>query len=155
MVLCRGLNLLLGMSIIPAVVTQSWYFACVPVIYIAAITMISRGEVHGGSKSTLYGAALLYAAAMLTILYTALRGDHLLSTAMAIGLWALMVFRPLVKAIQKPEGRMIGRAVKAGVLALILMNAAWAAAFGYVGIALLIVLLLPLSILLAKAFAVT
>ena len=153
--MCRGLNLILGMSIIPAVVSHSWYFACVPVIYIAAITMISRGEVHGGSKSTLYGAALLYAAAMLTILYTALRGDHVLSTAMAIGLWALMVFRPLFKAIQKPEGRMIGRAVKAGVLALILMNAAWAAAFGYAGIALLIVFLLPLSILLAKAFAVT
>lgn len=153
--LCRGLNLLLGVSILPAVLNEYWYFAVVPVIYIAAITMISRGEVHGGNKSTLYAAAFFYAAAMMTILYTAMINDHFAATAIAIGLWALMVFRPLFKAIQKPEGRMIGRSVKAGVLALILMNAAWAAAFGHLLVALLIVLLLPLSILLAKAFAVT
>jgi 4-hydroxybenzoate polyprenyltransferase len=50
---------------------------------------------------------------------------------------------------------MLGKAVKAGVLALILMNAAWAAAFGVTYLALIIVLLLPLSILMAKVFAVT
>lgn len=153
--LCRGLNLLLGVSIMTTVLDQYWYFALVPVIYIAAITMISRGEVHGGNKSTLYGAVFLYAAAMIAILYTATEGEHLLATAVAIGLWALMVFKPLFQAVQKPEGKMIGRAVKAGVLGLILMNAAWACAFGHVPIALLIVSLLPLSILLAKAFAVT
>ena len=81
--------------------------------------------------------------------------DHFLATAVAIGLWAAMVFSALFRAIREPQGRLIGRAVKAGVLALILMNAAWAAAFGHVVIALFIVLLLPLSILLAKAFAVT
>lgn len=153
--LCRGLNLLLGVSILPAVLNEYWYFAVVPIIYIAAITMISRGEVHGGNKSTLYAAAFFYAAAMMTILYTAITNDQFAVTAIAIGLWALMVFRPLFQAIRKPEGRMIGRSVKAGVLALILMNAAWAAAFGHLLVALLIVLLLPLSILLAKAFAVT
>ena len=99
--------------------------------------------------------AFLYAGAMLTILYAAITTDHFAATAVAVALWAVMVFKPLYQAIQKPEGRMIGRSVKAGVLALILMNAAWAAAFGYVLVALLIFLLLPLSILLAKAFAVT
>ena len=47
---CRGLNLLLGISIIPAALTQFWYLGLVPVVYIAAITMISRDEVHGGKK---------------------------------------------------------------------------------------------------------
>src|SRR5687768_15036563 len=46
--MCRGLNLLLGLSIIPARATEYWFLAIVPIIYIAAITMISRGEVHGG-----------------------------------------------------------------------------------------------------------
>src|SRR3954452_16987846 len=41
--LCRGLNLLLGISIVPAALAGSWYLAFVPVIYIASITMISRG----------------------------------------------------------------------------------------------------------------
>ncbi|HET9054644.1 MAG TPA: polyprenyltransferase, partial [Cyclobacteriaceae bacterium] len=50
---------------------------------------------------------------------------------------------------------LIGKAVKAGVIALIVMNAAWAAAFGMIYFALLIVLLLPVSLLLGKLFAVT
>jgi 4-hydroxybenzoate polyprenyltransferase len=45
--------------------------------------------------------------------------------------------------------------VKAGILALIVMNASWAAAFGSLYTALFILLLLPLSIFLARLFAVT
>jgi 4-hydroxybenzoate polyprenyltransferase len=70
-------------------------------------------------------------------------------------LFGIMIFMPLKKAIQDPKGALIGKAVKAGVLALILMNAAWAAAFGTLSLALFIVLLLPLSLWMAKAFAVT
>ena len=66
-----------------------------------------------------------------------------------------MIYPPLFRAIKNPEGRLIGNAVKAGVLALILMNASWAAAFGVGTVALGILFLLPVSIFLAKAFAVT
>ena len=45
---------------------------------------------------------------------------------------------------------MIGKAVKAGVIALIVMNASWAAAFGLPLIVLLIFALLPVSLILAK-----
>lgn len=152
---CRGLNLLLGLSIIPEQASAYWYLAIVPVIYIAAITMISRGEVHGGKKTTLYAAAMLYALAMAGILYISFTRDQALVTLLFIALWALMVFLPLRRAIHKPEGKLIGRAVKAGVLALILMNAAWAAAFGVIYLAFIIILLLPLSVLMAKVFAVT
>src|SRR6478752_7553992 len=65
---CRGLNLLLGISIIPAALTQYWTICLIPVLYIAAITMISRGEVHGGKKGTLYAAALLYLLVIIAIL---------------------------------------------------------------------------------------
>jgi len=41
--LCRGLNLLLGISILPLMLERVWFVAIVPVIYIAAITMISQG----------------------------------------------------------------------------------------------------------------
>lgn len=153
--LCRGLNLLLGVSIVQPVLHQYWYLGVVPVIYIAAITMISRGEVHGGRKSTLYFAAVLYMLAMFSILYAAFANDDLLPSILFVALWMAMVFIPLRDAIRKPEGRMIGRAVKAGVLALILMNAAWASAFGAFYTAMIILLLLPLSLLLARAFAVT
>ena len=152
---CRGLNLLLGISIIPLVTERLWFLAIIPVIYIAAITMISQGEVHGGRKSTLYIATILYVVAMASILYTAFVKGHGIITLLFVGTWAVMVFLPLKKAIDNPEGRMLGRAVKAGVLALILMNAAWASAFGAIYVALVILLLLPFSLILARLFAVT
>lgn len=152
---CRGLNLLLGLSIVPLMLNAYWFVAAVPIIYIAAITMISRGEVHGGKKSTLYAAAALYAFAMSGIFYIAFERGHAIGTIFFVILWAFMVFLPLKNAIRQPAGKMIGRAVKAGVLALILMNAAWAAAFGATYLALIIILLLPLSILMARVFAVT
>ncbi|MOA14346.1 hypothetical protein D3C78_1344430 [compost metagenome] len=66
-----------------------------------------------------------------------------------------MIFTPLFIAMQDPSGPRIGKAVKSGVIALILMNAAWASAFGVLHVAIFIVILLPVSILLSKAFAVT
>lgn len=153
--LCRGLNLLLGVSIIPAAVAQYWYIGFVPVVYIAAITMISRGEVHGGSKRTLYVATVLYLAVIGSIVAIALYHHNALLTIVFTGLFACMIFPALSRAIRTPSGPLIGKAVKAGVIALILMNASWAAAFGLPWVALIILLLLPLSLSLAKLFAVT
>ncbi|GEO08405.1 transferase [Segetibacter aerophilus] len=153
--LCRGLNLLLGISIIPLALQGHWLLAIIPIIYIASITMISRGEVHGGSKATLYTAALLYAIVLTAILnYSFLKGN-LLFTLVFVLPFAWMIFKPLLTAIKEPVGRNIGKAVKAGVLALILMNAAWAAAFGALYLAIVIVILLPLSLKLGRLFAVT
>jgi 4-hydroxybenzoate polyprenyltransferase len=44
---------------------------------------------------------------------------------------------------------------EAGVISLIIMNAAWAAAFGDLRLAIFILVLLPVSIVLARLFAVT
>jgi 4-hydroxybenzoate polyprenyltransferase len=153
--LCRGLNLLLGISIVPLALQANWLLAFVPIIYIASITMISRGEVHGGSKSTLYAAALLYCIVLVFILsYSFLRGNVLFALVFLVP-FAWMIFRPLWAAIKQPTGKNIGKAVKAGVLALILMNAAWAAAFGAIYVAIVIIILLPISIKLGRLFAVT
>ena len=153
--LCRGLNLLLGISVVPFAVYNWWFLAFVPVIYIASITMISRGEVHGGSKHILYFASLLYTVVISLILYFAFAQGGILFASIFLLLFAWMIFNPLVKAINEPIGKNIGKAVKAGVLALILMNAAWAAAFGSLYLALIIILLLPISVKLGKIFAVT
>ena len=152
---CRGLNLLLGISIIPIALYQYWAISLIPVLYIAAITMISRGEVHGGKKQTLYAAALLYLLVIIAILLVSYTNRTTLFSSIFIILFGVMIFIPLRKAMHDPKGSLIGKAVKAGVLALILMNAAWAAAFGTLSLALCIVLLLPISIWMAKVFAVT
>ncbi len=153
--LCRGLNLLLGISIVTAALGQWWFIAFVPIIYIAAITMISRGEVHGGNKNALYFSVFLYSIVIVAILLLSYSKGMLLWTIIFLLPFAWMIFTALVKAIRLPLPQNIGKAVKAGVIALILMNAAWAAAFGVITLAFLIVLLLPLSLWLSKLFAVT
>jgi len=153
--LCRGVNLLLGISIVPAAVLQLWYLGFVPIIYIAAITMISRGEVHGGKRSTLYGAAILYATVTGAVLSIAIMHGTRQLAWVCLALFLAMVLPPLFRAIRQPVGPRIGKAVKAGVIGLILMNASWAAAFGFPYIAVIIIILLPVSLLLAKLFAVT
>lgn len=117
--------------------------------------MISRGEVQGGSKSILVTAALFYVVVISSILIIAYNNSTTILTLLFLSLFGIMIFLPLQKALQNPTGPFIGKAVKAGVLALIVMNAAWAVAFGAMFIALSIVMLLPISLLLAKAFSVT
>ncbi len=51
---CRGGNLLLGISTIPAAVGEMWFMSFIPIIYIAAITIVSRGEVKGPNIKALY-----------------------------------------------------------------------------------------------------
>ena len=153
--LCRGLNLLLGISIIIPAVSAWWFLAIIPIIYIAAITMVSRGEVHGGSKSTLYFAGLFYCLVIASILFLSSGRDMLWWSVIFLIPFSWMIFSALIKAIRLTSPQNIGKAVRAGVIALILMNASLAAAFGAIVLAFLIILLLPVSLWLAKIFAVT
>ncbi len=172
--LCRGLNLFLGMSIIAIAngatvypplnaVESSWfevnyffYLFLIPVLYIAAITSVSRGEVHGGSKKSFYLPFALYGVVVLTIL-----GILFLTTTpvwQSLPFWfffVYLIFPPLIRAYRDPQPRHIGMAVKAGVIALIAMDAAIAAAFAGAIYGLVVLALLPVSRLFAKSFAVT
>ncbi|GAB4009694.1 UbiA family prenyltransferase [Spirosoma migulaei] len=153
--LCRGLNLLLGVSILPDQVLPWIWVGLVPIAYIAAITMISRGEVHGGSPTILRVAGMLYALVIGCVAALAQRQQQLGTALPFLALFGYYIFPPLWRAVKDPVGRNIGLAVKAGVLSLIVMNAAWVAAFANFPMAFLVFCLLPLSRFLAKAFAVT
>ncbi|MDQ2862383.1 MAG: UbiA-like protein EboC, partial [Bacteroidota bacterium] len=115
--LCRGLNLLLGVSILIPQLGPYWYVAIVPVIYIASITMISRGEVHGGKGISLYFAGLLYIIVAASIFVISFNNKNVLLTCIFLFLFLLMIFAPLIKAAKEPVGKNIGKAVKAGVIA--------------------------------------
>jgi 4-hydroxybenzoate polyprenyltransferase len=153
--LCRGFNLLLGLSIVPEILYSHYYLAIIPVVYIFSITMTSRGEVHGGHAKNLYIAAVLYAIVIGAIAYFAFANDRLLWSLLFLVPFTFMIFRPLLKAIKQPIGKNIGAAVKAGVISLILMDAAWAVTFDALILAFVIAALLPLSMWLSKLFAVT
>ncbi len=153
--LCRGLNLLLGLSILTYSLNQWYLLGVIPLIYIFSITMISQGEVHGGSKMNLYTGGYLYLVVISLILFISFTQGTWIITLFFLIPFAFMILKPLFKAIQEPVGKNVGKAVKAGVISLILMDAAWAATFGSIYAALFIACLLPLSIWLSKRFAVT
>ena len=46
--LCRGLNLMLGLSAVADAPAAHWPVAMITLCYIAGITSLSRGEVLGG-----------------------------------------------------------------------------------------------------------
>lgn len=152
--LCRGGNLLLGMSAVDEALAWG-SVAAVPVAYIFAITLVSQGEVHGGGRWKLGVALLLFLAVQFVQGALGYADDNLLPIVPFLVLHAAFLYPPLLQAIQNPVGPNIGKAVKAGVISLILMDAAWAAVTGQVGAALAIAALLPVSRFLAVKFAVT
>lgn len=150
--LCRAYNLLLGMSVYELGVLEHFPVILIPLIYIAAITLVSRGEVHGGKATTLYFAGFLFLLVHASQLYFAEKIEFALVFVLA---HFILIFRKLRIAIVEPIGKNIGLTVKTGVLTLILMNAAWVASSGQWIIALFVLALLPVSLGLAKKFAVT
>ncbi|MFD1164639.1 UbiA-like protein EboC [Sphingobacterium daejeonense] len=150
---CRGLNLLLGMAVLPDSLSY-FYLAIVPIIYIAAVTNISRGEVYGNNKTAILVSMGLYALVILTLIYFAFVSKNYLAFIFIL-FFTVMIASPLFKALKSLAPQDVRKSVKFGVLALILMNASWIAISGYWVLALAICAILPVSIFLAKKFAVT
>lgn len=153
--MCRGGNLILGMSLVSKITTFEISLSLLPICYIAAITTMSRGEVHGGKKIPLLFAGVLYLIVFFCISFLSFQLGNLIKSSPFVVLHIAMVIPPLLRAYQKPIGPMIGKAVKMGVITLILLNASFAASFGFLSIAIVIFCLLPLSLVLAKTFSVT
>lgn len=152
--LCRGLNLMLGMLVF-ASAPYPWP-ALIPVIYIFAVTMISRGEVHGNNKKHLILAAVLYGLVIIGVAWQVfLFGAHPWSAALVLAIFALVVYRPLQMAYRNNTPEEIKKAVIAGVMALVILDAAWAAGFIDLFFGILVLCLLPVSMILARLFAVT
>ncbi len=154
--LCRSGNLLLGISVAPEVLEKIWPIGLLPLIYVAAITMISRGEVHGKNRKALFVGGGMYASIFVAIFGLAyLESPGYLQVIPFLALLGYMIFPPLAKAIRTQEPKFIGKSVKAAVISLIIVNASLASAFSGWPIGIVVLLLLPISLWLAKKFAVT
>lgn len=156
MALCRGGNLLLGVSIVPAVLPQLSLLALIPLAYIAAITAVSRGEVHGGSAAVGYMAVGLMVSVLVGLLaLAALPAYQWWSALPFVLLLAARVLPPFVRAGRHPRPEYVRQAVRAGVLSVIVLDAALAGGFGGLLIGGMVLLLWPLSMGLGRVFAVT
>lgn len=153
--LCRALNLLLGLSLVPAVLVDAWWVALLPFVHVAALTALSRGEVHGGRRVFGYlaaASAIVVAGAIIAIVV--MRAAWLAIAFVAFYLAVLAP--PYLKTLRHPaNARIVRAAVRSGVLALIVLDAALVAGFANATYGALVLLLLPASLALARRFAVT
>lgn len=153
---CRGGNVLLGISILPDALYELWFLAFIPILYIGAITMISQGEVHGGNSKNIAKAIALYIMVILFILLlTILPQFSIWNTIPFLFYFCYIIFPPIFKAYKRPKPDLIRKAVKAGIIALIVMDATIASGFAGWQTGIIILVLLPISFFIGKKFAVT
>ena len=153
--LCRGANLLLGASILTSNLTHFWYLSFIPIVYIAAITMVSRGEVHGGDQKNLKLGLLMYSSVVISLIVMIFLFSKNYWAVPFIILFSYFIFPPLVKAMQEPAPTNVMKAVKSGVISLIILDATITTIFANFYFGLIVLSLLLLSKSLAKKFAVT
>jgi 4-hydroxybenzoate polyprenyltransferase len=153
---CRGGNLLLGVSVVPTMVGEYWYLALIAIAYIAGITTLSRDEVKVGKSTARVVALSLVVIVIFGLLGLGLLNNYKVLTALPfIILFAAQVLLPFIKAVRQPTPEQIRIAVKTGVLCLIVLDATFAAGFASWSYGLLLLSLLPISMAIARIFTVT
>jgi 4-hydroxybenzoate polyprenyltransferase len=155
--LCRGLNLLLGMSIVQlSSLSYLILISLIPIVFIAAVTLTSRGEVSGNNRNSIFLALLLDLVIAITFVWLGIKEILHLEVAIPfVVLWLFMNSYAKVRAIIKNEPKKVMQAVKIGVISLIPLNASYVAGFGNWIFAVVVLALLPLAIILSRKFAVT
>jgi 4-hydroxybenzoate polyprenyltransferase len=154
--LCRGLNLLLGMTVAGVWPGTRAALGLVTLCYIAGVTALSRGEVRGGTR-TAANISLAWLVASFAVLAALAAGakSGLLWAGLIFVILFVRLWRPFRNAMHSLEPKHIGLAIKTGVLSLILLDAVLAALYGGVWFAAVVLLLYIPATLLAKLFAVT
>jgi 4-hydroxybenzoate polyprenyltransferase len=154
--LCRALNLGLGMSAAGGALAGHWPLGLVPWTYIAAVTVVSRGEVLGGSRGVGTLALGLLTAVLLALFWVSAHGPASSLPPLVLTGWlAWRVLPPFWEARRHPRPRAIRRAVRTGVLSLVLLDAVLAAAYAGMIYALAVLATALLAGWLARRFAVT
>lgn len=154
--LCRGLNLILGMTIYSELSPNYWLIGLLPIIFIAAITLTAQKETKGKNKIAIAFAMVLDVVIVLGfVLMSKYLELSLKSTAVFLVIWYGMNAVAKWKAIVHNNPKLIQKAVKMGIISLIPLNASYVAGFSSVYMAVLVMALLPLSLFLSKKFPVT
>ncbi|MFP5211810.1 MAG: UbiA family prenyltransferase, partial [Acidobacteriota bacterium] len=115
---CRGLNLLLGMSPALSFSAPQMLLPLISTLYVFSLTRLSRFEVSGGLEHNGPSVLAGWLSVLAAILGLKLTGVLPTSDGMAfLALFALVTGLPLIGALQTPSPELIINAVKAMVLA--------------------------------------
>ncbi|NIJ45529.1 4-hydroxybenzoate polyprenyltransferase [Wenyingzhuangia heitensis] len=154
--MCRGLNLILGMSIITSLDAKYYLISLLPILFVSAITLTAQKETKGKNKLAIGLAMLLDLSIVVGFLFIAQNFNFSLQKAgVFLAFWYGVNVVAKINAIVKNQPKLIMKAVKIAVLSLIPLNASYVAGFSSVTNALLVLCLLPISLYLSKKFPVT
>ncbi len=153
---CRGGNLLLGAAILPEMIPDIWYLAFFPIVYIASITLVSRGEVSGGRKAhgkLALGMNLLVIAGLAGLHFS----DHfeILRALPFLLIFIFAVLPSFYRAVVNTDAGTIKKAVKRGVISIVLLNSVIAAGFSGIILGIIVLTLFIITIITSRLFAVT
>ncbi|RMH24929.1 MAG: 4-hydroxybenzoate polyprenyltransferase [Planctomycetota bacterium] len=158
---CRGLNLLLGVSLAPAALAVWWPAGLGHVVFIGGITFMARRESgRSSNRSRRRGvetAGLTAAAVCITWFALALARPELAPVPMIVGLGAFgaWVAPGLAHAWRTPDGSTVRSAVSRGVIGIVLLDAALAASAAGWAYGLAIAALAPIAVWLGRRHTVT
>lgn len=159
---CRGLNILLGVSIAGASAVLAWWPAALGhVAHIAGVTFLARHEAGADRpRARRVTAAIAFAATAATAvawLAAALvhPGLNPVTSAPFLLTFVLLTCSRTLAALRSPTESAVRAAVTSGVLGVVLLDAAIAAAAAGFAYGLLIAALAPAAWLLSRRFAVT
>ncbi len=156
--ICRGLNLLLGMAAVPAALESSWFLAGLPILYITAVTALSRGEVHGGRRRVAAFALISLGVVLIALLGLAIGHPGGYGSLAGVVLTALLAWRVVpafLASYRSPGPGTIRHAIKTGVLSLAILDAAIGAIYAGAPYSLVILATAFAAGMLARMFAVT
>jgi 4-hydroxybenzoate polyprenyltransferase len=154
--ICRGLNLLLGVSADASALQAHWPIALLSVVYIASVTAVSRGEVRGGGAAVATFALISLGLVLAGLTAVALGSTNgRLAAVVLIAVLAARVVPPYWHVLKDPQPGVIRRAVKAGVLSLVLLDSAIGAAYAGPAYAAIILATGLVAGSLARVFSVT
>jgi 4-hydroxybenzoate polyprenyltransferase len=156
--LCRAGNLMLGVAALPTALQWAWPLGGLPLVYITAVTAVSRGEVHGGKRTVAVYALISLLLVLLALFWLSAGGAArgLSPAGMVLTAWlGVRLLPPFIRVWQRPAADTIRGAVRAGVLSLVLLDAVLGAVYaGLVYSAAILVTALTAGWL-ARRFAVT
>ncbi len=156
--LCRGLNIILGMSVAaPALIFHKLPIALILMAYIIFVTQLSKGEVEGSNRIR-----VIITIAGISVLAVILAGlslfnffENKIPTLILLVVFLLFVMPSVVRALKKPVAQNMGGAVKNCLLGIIILDGCFIG--GAVGIifALIALSLLIPSMLTSRLMYIT
>lgn len=156
--LCRALNLMLGVAAAPEALATAWPLGLLPLSYIAGVTLVSRGEVHGGTRPVAGVAFVLVAGVVVALAVLALGAPGRFAVLGTLALVAALAWRVLPafwRTLRDASPAAIRTAVRTGVLSLVLVDAVIAGAYADIIYSLAVLAVGLMAVRLARLFAVT